>query len=76
MTKNNRVLGIYSWMLFWKLVKKFTGTQNGGPFIKGRSAVAAFFRSLTGCYIENCLIAFKLSPCIMAAAGRMAGKAV
>jgi hypothetical protein len=71
---NNQALENFFWMPFRRRAKEFAGIQNGGRFMPRRCAVAAFSRFPVGCCIANYRIAFKLSPCIIAAAGRMAGK--
>ena len=76
MTKDSRVSEDIFWMPFGKLVNKFAGILNCGLSLKPLFAAAAFIRFLTGCCIVNCRIAFKSLPCIIPAAGLMAGKTV
>ncbi len=74
MTKDSRVSEDIFWMPFGRLAKTFAGILNGGLSLQRPFAAVAFIRFLTGCSIANCRIAFKLSPCIIPAAGLMAGK--
>ena len=76
MTKDSRVSEDIFWMPFGKLAKTFAGIPSGGQSLKYPFAVAASIRFLTGCSIANCRIAFKLSPCIIPAAGLMVGRIV
>jgi len=74
MTKDNRVSEDIFWMPFENLAKIFAGIPNGGLSLKRPFVAAAFIRFLTGCSIANCRIAYKLLPCIIPAAGLMAGR--
>lgn len=76
MMKNNLVSENFFWMPFGMLANQSAKILNGGRFLKRQFEVAAFFRFRIGCCIENCRIAFKLLPCIIPAAGLMAGKTV
>ena len=74
MMNNNQALEGSFWMPFGRLEKEFAGIRNGGRLLSLRCAVAAFFHFHIGCFIVNYRIAFKLLPCIIAAACRVAGK--
>ena len=43
--------------------EKFVAGRNNGRFTKSQFAVIASCRFRIGCYIENCMIEFKLSRC-------------
>jgi len=64
----------YFWTQWQRPAKKFAGTRRFGLFTKNQFAVAVSCRFPIGCFIVNCLIAFKLSQYFISAAAPEVGK--
>ena len=74
MMSKNPDWGKYFWMRSRKPAKKFAGTRSFGRFTKSRFADFALCHFRIGCFIENCLIAFKLLRSFISAAIREVGE--